>query len=72
MNVNMRAYNLERLLIEIVRNKTNIDNDSYNEIVENYSKISNLLNKKKLEEYILHFKNPKIQERIDKEVFKIQ
>ena len=70
-NVNIRAYDLERLLIEIVRNKTNIDNDSYREIVENYSKIAKLLNHRKLEEYLTHFKNPKIQERINKEVFKI-
>lgn len=72
MNVNMKAYDLERLLIEIVRNKTNIDNDSYKEIIGNYSKIAQLLNKRKLEEYLPHFKNPKIQERINKEVFKIQ
>lgn len=72
MNVNMRAYDLERLLIEIVRNKTNIDNDSYKEIINSYSAISGLLNKRKLEEYLTHFKNPKILERINKEVFKIQ
>ena len=69
-NVNIRAYDLERLLIEIVRNKTNIDNDSYKEIIENYSKIAKLLNKRKLEEYLPHFKNPKILERINNEVFK--
>lgn len=72
MNVNMRAYDLERLLIEIVRNKTNIDNDSYKEIINSYSTIVGLLNKRKLEEYLGHFKNPKILERINKEVYKIQ
>lgn len=72
MNVNMRAYDLERLLIEIVRNKTNIDNDSYKEIINSYSTIAGLLNKRKLEEYLGHFKNPKILERINKEVYKIQ
>lgn len=70
-NVNIKAYDLERLLIEIVRNKTSLDNDSYREIIENYSKISKLLNKRKLEEYLPNFKNPKIIERIDREVFKI-
>lgn len=70
-NVNIKAYDLERLLIDIVRNKTNIDNDSYREIIDSYSKISKLLNKRKLEEYLAHFKNPKILERINKEVFKI-
>lgn len=72
MNVNIKAYDLERLLIEIVRNKTNIDNDSYREIIENYSKISKLLNKRKLESYLPNFKNPKIIERINNEVFKTQ
>ena len=70
-NVNIRAYDLERLLIEIVRNKTNIDNSSYKEIIESYSKIAKLLNKRKLDEYLNHFKNPKILERINNEVFKI-
>ena len=69
-NVNIRAYDLERLLIEVVRNKTNIDNASYREIMESYSKLSKLLNRRKLEEYIPHFKNQKILERISKEVFK--
>ncbi len=69
-NVNIKAYDLERLLIEIVRNKTNIDNDSYKEIINSYSKIAKLLNKRKLEEYLPHFKNPKILERINNEVFK--
>lgn len=69
-NVNIKAYDLERLLIEIVRNKTNIDNPSYREIIESYSKIAKLLNKRKLEEYLTHFKNPKIQERLNNEVFK--
>ena len=69
-NVNIKAYDLERLLIEIVRNKTNIDNDSYKEIINNYSKIAKLLNRRKLEEYLPYFKNPKILERINNEVFK--
>ncbi len=68
---NIKAYDLERLLIEIVRNKTNIDNDIYREIIENYSKIAKLLNKKKLEKYLIYFMNPKIIERIKKEVYKI-
>lgn len=72
MNANIKSYDLERLLIEIVRNKTNIDNDSYKEIINNYSKISKLLNKRKLETYIENFKNPKIKERINREVYKTQ
>ena len=71
-NINIKAYDLERLLIEIVRNKTNINFDSYKEIIEGYSKISKLLNKRKLNLYLPYFKNPKIIERINKEVFKTQ
>ena len=71
-NVNIKTYDLERLLIEIVRNKTKINNDSYREIIESYSKIARLLNKRKLDEYLKSFKNPKIIERINKEVYKTQ
>lgn len=71
-NINIKAYDLERLLIEIVRNKTKIDNDSYKEIIESYSKIARLLNKRKLDEYLKSFKNPKITERINREVYKTQ
>lgn len=69
-NVNIKAYDLERLLIEIVRNKTNIDNDSYKEIINGYAKIAKLLNRRKLDEYLPHFKNQKIIERLNNEVFK--
>lgn len=72
MGVNIKAYDLERLLIEIVRNKTNISYDSYKEIIKNYNRISKLLNRRKLEEYLPNFKNPKIIERINNEVFKTQ
>lgn len=71
MNVNIKAYDLERLLIEFVRNKTSIDHKVYDEVINSYSKISRLLNTNKLNEYITHFKNNKIKERIDREVFKI-
>ena len=72
MGVNIKAYDLERTLIEVVRNKTNIDNDSYREIIKSYSKIAKLLNRRKLEEYLPNFKDPKIIERINNEVFKTQ
>lgn len=67
---NILIYDLERLLIEIVRNKTNIEYDIYHNIINNYQKISKLLNKKKLQDYIIEFKDPKIKYRIEKEVFK--
>lgn len=65
---NILIYNLERLLIDVVRNKVNMDYDVYHEIIDNYKKISNLLNKNRLNEYIVNFKDPKIIDRIKREV----
>ena len=39
-------------------------------IIDNYQKISKLLNKNKLNDYISNFKDKKISERINREVFK--
>ena len=66
---NIMIYDLERLLIEVVRNKVNIDYDDYHEIINSYKKISKLLNKNKLNKYVVNFKDKKIVERIKKEVF---
>ena len=65
---NIMVYDLERLLIDIVRNKVNMDYDRYHEIINSYKKISSLLNKNKLNEYIVMFKDPKIIDRIKNEV----
>lgn len=65
---NIYIYDLERLLIEVVRNKTNIDYDNYLEIMSSYKKIVKLLNKSKLENYIINFKNSKIEKRILNEI----
>ena len=65
---NILIYDLERLLIDIVRNKVNMDYDVYHEIITNYKKISKLLSKNKLNEYIVNFKDPKIVDRIKREV----
>lgn len=67
-NYNILIYDLERLLIDVVRNKVNMEYNTYKEIVNNYKKISRLLNKNKLNEYIYEFKDPKIIERIKKEI----
>lgn len=72
MNANIKAYDLERLLIEVVRNKKNMDFDSYKEIIGNYKRIAKLLNRKKIDLYLSHFKNPKIIERINNEVLEAQ
>ena len=69
-NFNILIYDLERLLIEIVRNKTNLDYETYQEIINSYRRISKLLNKNKLNIYISNFKDKKIIERIDREIFK--
>ena len=66
---NILIYDLERLLIEVTRNKVNLSYDDYHEIIHGYHRIAKLLNKKKLNEYIVHFKDKKIIERINKEVF---
>lgn len=66
---NIMIYDLERLLIEVVRNKVNLDYDTYHEIIDSYKRIRKLLNKNKLNDYIVNFKDLKIVERINKEVF---
>lgn len=66
---NIMIYDLERLLIEVVRNKVNLDYDTYHEIIESYKRIRGLLNKNKLNDYIVNFKDQKIAVRINKEVF---
>lgn len=70
LGFNIKIYDLERLLIEIVRNKKNIDFDHYQKIIVGYNKIIKLINKNKINEYIKYFKDPKIEYRINKEVFK--
>ena len=68
-NISFNTYCLERLLIELVRNKTSIDSVVYDEAIKSYKKITRLLNKSKLDEYITYFKDNKIKYRIEKEVY---
>lgn len=68
-NVNIRIYDLERLLIDVVRNKKNMDFDDYKKIIESYRKLSRILNKRKLELYLPNFKDAKIIKRIEEEVY---
>jgi len=67
---NILIYDLERLLIEVVRNKVNLNYDDYHEIINSYRKIAKLLNKNKLNDYIKNFKDKRIAMRIENEVFK--
>lgn len=68
-NYTLHIYDLERLLIEIVRNKTNLEYETYHQIISNYQKINRLLNTEKLKTYMQNFKDKKIISRIEKEVF---
>ena len=70
LGFNIRIYDLERSLIEVVRNKKTIDFDNYQKIINGYKKVLKLLNKNKLNGYIKYFKDPKIEYRINKEIFK--
>lgn len=65
---NILIYDLERLLIDVVRNKTNIEYELYHEIINSYKKIARLLNKNKLNDYVIRFKDTKIIHRIKNEV----
>jgi hypothetical protein len=67
--IQIQTFDIERLLIEVVRNKTNIDHDIYIEIIESYKKLVGLLNKRKLLLYLPYFKDKRIKERIENEVF---
>lgn len=69
LGFDIHIYDLERLLIEVVRNKKNIDFDIYLEIINGYKKIVKLLNKNKLNNYISYFKDPKILYRLEHEIF---
>ena len=68
---NILIYDLERLLIEIVRNKVNLSYEDYHEMIDSYKRISKLLNTDKLNNYISKFKDKKIAQRINKEIFLI-
>lgn len=68
-NINIKIYDLERLLVDVVRNKKNMDFDKYAKIISSYKRISKILNKRKLELYLSNFKDSKILLRIKNEVF---
>jgi hypothetical protein len=67
--IKIKTFDIERLLIEVVRNKTNIEYSTYEEIIQSYRKLKNLLNKRKLLLYLSHFKDKRIALRISKEIF---
>jgi len=67
--VQIKTFDIERLLIEVVRNKTNIDHDIYLEIASSYKKIIKILNKRKLLSYLPYFKDKKILQRLETDIF---
>ena len=53
----INIYDLERLLVELIRKKSQIPYDYYKEIINNYRKIADSLDMYKIEEYLALFKN---------------
>lgn len=53
--VEIKIYDKERMLIELIRNRNSLGFDYYKEIIENYREIRENLNTKKIAEYISHF-----------------
>ena len=69
-NSAINIYDQERMLIELVRNKTKLPFDYYKEIIENYRKRTDILDIEKLQEYISQFpKQNHIFNTIQLEVF---
>lgn len=64
----IKIYDLERLLIEVARNKIALSYDDYHEIMDSYRRISRLIKKEKLYEYMKFFKDEKVKQRIRKEL----
>ena len=56
-NEEVKIYNRERLLVELIRKRNQIPFDYYKEIIINYRKISDDLDMYKIEEYIALYKN---------------
>lgn len=53
--VEVKVYDKERMLIELIRNRNSIGFDYYKEIIENYREIRETLNTKRIAEYISNF-----------------
>jgi predicted transcriptional regulator of viral defense system len=66
---NIRIYDRERMLIELIRSGKNLSFDYYKEIIESYRRSVHTLDIQKLQEYILAFpKSDAIMEAIELEV----
>lgn len=68
-NSNIRIYNLERMLIELMRFRTKLPMDYYKEIIQNYRKISFEMDFGLVEDYASMFRNgTKLMDMIQMEV----
>ena len=56
-SLEVRIYNRERLLVELIRKRNQIPFDYYKELITNYRKIVDELDMRKIEEYIALYKN---------------
>lgn len=69
-NIQIRIYDQERMLIELIRNKNTLPFDFYKEIIESYRKRINSLDIEKLQDYVSLFpKQNHIFDTIQLEVF---
>ena len=69
-NTQIRIYNQERMLIELIRNKNTLPFDYYKEIIDSYRKRIDSLDIEKLQDYISVFpKQNHIFDTIQLEVF---
>lgn len=69
-NEKVTIYDKERLLIELIRKRNQISFDYYKEIINNYRKIADKLDMRKLENYLSLFRNEvSIGDTLLREVF---
>lgn len=64
----IKIYDLERLLIEVSRNKIILSYEDYHDIMDNFKRISKLINYQKLSNYLKYFSDSRIKKRIKKEL----
>ena len=68
--VEIKIYDKERMLIELMKNRKNMPFDYYKEIVNNYRKIVSELDMEKIEYYLTFYKNSEnLFEAMQREVF---
>lgn len=68
--IDIKIYDKEKLLIDLVKNSDKIPFDYYKEIINNYRKISDKLDMNKISDYLNYYKNGiKLFLKIQKEVF---